>query len=281
MHTDFEDFTESGLLKLLAIGVGNPDGCKNVHAYALRHGYGRVIRETAAVMLEKLPVAVGFMLTENWKHELDHVEAVLPENFVARETELLRAVKSQVIKLPVEKADALLIGEIGKDISGTGMDTKVVGRIGIIGQKEPETPAFGRIVVLNVTDASHGNAIGIGLADLSTMAAHEKINIRATAINAVSSMSPEQGKMPCFMESDRAAVSAAVETVGLQDPSKAHVVYIQNTNLLERLAVSEALYEDALRQDPAIKKESEPFSLEFGEDGTLLQRWEDGRLTRM
>lgn len=84
MHTDFEDFTESGLLKLLAIGVGNPTGCMNVHTHALRYGYGPVIRETAAVMLEKLPVVFGVMLTENWKHELDHLEAVRPAAFVDR-----------------------------------------------------------------------------------------------------------------------------------------------------------------------------------------------------
>jgi len=274
MHTDFEDFTESGLLKLLAIGVGNPDGCKNVHSYALRYGYGNVIRATAAVMLKKLPVAVGFMLTENWKHELDHIEAVFPEHFVERETALLKAVKDQSIKLPVESADALLIGEIGKDISGTGMDTKVVGRIGIIGQKEPETPAIKRIVVLDISEASHGNAIGIGLADLSTAQVHDKINFRATAINACSSMSPEQGRLPCFLDNDLDAVHAAVETFGLKDPSQAHVLYIQDTNSLEYLAVSEALYRDVLSKNPHIEKISDPFDLEFDNNGKLLNRWD-------
>ncbi|SFQ18577.1 hypothetical protein SAMN05216343_1306 [Oscillibacter sp. PC13] len=281
MHTDFEDVTESGLLKLLAIGVGNPTGCKNVHSNALRFGYGRVIRETAAVMLKRLPVVAGFMLTENWKHELDRVEAVLPENFVEREIDLLQAVKDQAVKLPVSKADALIIGEIGKNISGTGMDTKVVGRIRIIGQKEPETPAIGRIVVLDITEASHGNAIGIGLADYSTMAVHDKINIHATSLNAYSSMAPEQGCLPCFMLDDREALNAAVETVGLEDPSKAHVLYIQDTNSLEYLAVSEALYEDALREDPSIEKVGEPFELQFDERGSLLQRWKGKKLVNL
>jgi len=278
MHTDFEDITESGLLKLLAIGVGNPTGCKNVHSYALRFGYGNVIRETAAVMLEKLPVVLGFMLTENWKHELDHLEAVRPEQFVERETVLLRAVKEQSIKLPVTHADALLVGEIGKNISGTGMDTKVIGRIGIIGQKEPETPDIKRIAVLDITEASHGNAIGIGLADLSTMEVHDKINIRATAINASSSMSPEQGRLPCFLDSDQDVIHAAVETIGLEDPSQAHVLYIQNTNELEYLAVSEPLYQACLSENPHIERLSEPFELKFDAHGRLLQRWKHKQL---
>ena len=269
MHTDFEDVTESGLLKLLAIGVGNPDGCKNVHSNALRYGYGKVIRETAAVMLEKLPVQVGFMLTENWKHELDHIEAVRPENFVEREIALLQAVKDQSIKLPVKAADVLVIGEIGKNISGTGMDTKVVGRIGIIGQKEPETPAIKRIVVLDITEQSHGNAIGIGLADISTMAVLDKINIRASSINACSSMSPEQGRLPCFLGDDREAITTAADTVGLEDISQAHILYIKNTNALEYMFVSEPLYEEVCRHDPYIRKIGEPQDFVFDGNGKL------------
>lgn len=278
-HTDFEDITESGLLKLLAIGVGNPAGCRNVHAHALRLGYGRVIRETAAVMLERLPVVLGIMLTENWKHQLDRLEAVLPERFPEREQVLLRAVKEQTIRLPAARADVLLVGQIGKNISGTGMDTKVIGRIGIIGQKEPDVPRIGRIVVLDLTEASHGNAIGIGLADLSTMAVHDKINLRATAINACSSMSPEQGRLPCFLSHDEEAITAAVETLGLEDPAKAHILYIQDTNTLEYLAVSEPLYRDVLSQDPCIQPLGNPFPLRFDESGALLQRWKDGRLS--
>lgn len=273
MHTDFEDFTESGLLKLLAIGVGNPTGCKNVHTYAMRHGYGPVIRETAAVMLEKLPVVLGIMLTENWKHQLDHLEAVRPEDFVARETELLQAVKKQAAKLPAEQADVLIVGEIGKNISGTGMDTKVIGRIGIMGQQEPKTPSIKRIVVLNLTEESHGNAIGIGLADLSTMRVHDQIHIHATSLNACSSMAPEQGRLPCFLPDDCSAITAAVDSAAVEVPERAHILYIRNTNALEYLAVSEALYEDVLCKDPHIERIGEPFSLTFDDQGSLMQTW--------
>ena len=281
MHTDFEDFTESGLLKLLAIGVGNPTGCMNVHTHALRYGYGPVIRETAAVMLEKLPVVFGVMLTENWKHELDHLEAVRPAAFVDRETLLLQQVKQQASRLPVDRADVLIVGEIGKDVSGTGMDTKTIGRIGIMGQKEPEKPTIQRVVVLDLTDASHGNAIGIGLADLAPMSVHDKINIHATSLNAVSSMSPEQGRLPCFLSCDQDTLEAAAATAAIADPEQAHIIYIQNTNLMEYMAVSRALYEDMLQGDPQIEVVGNPFHFTFDEQGILLQRWNEGRLMNL
>ena len=110
------------------------------------------------------------------------------------------------------------------------------------------------------------------------MEVHDKINIHATAINAVSSMSPEQGRLPCFLQTDREALNAAVETLGLDDPSRAHVMYIQDTNALEYLAVSEALFEEVLAKDPWIEAIGEPFELRFSEAGRLQNRWEKGKL---
>lgn len=126
-HTDFSDVTESGLLKMLAIGIGNPQGCKGVHNRALRIGYGTAIRDTAELMLEKLPVLFGIMVTENWKGELDSIRAAYPDQILEEEKEALRYVKDHQVKLPVDAADVLLVGEIGKNISGSGMDTKVIG----------------------------------------------------------------------------------------------------------------------------------------------------------
>lgn len=274
MHTDFEADTESGLLKIMSIGIGNPKGCMNVHRLALVHGYGKAIQETALRFLDCLPVAFGVALTENWKHELDRIEVVKPENILERERELLKAVKAQMVRLPVSEADALLIGWIGKDISGTGMDTKVVGRIGVIGQAEPETPKIKRVTVLDITEASHGNAIGIGLADLSTEAVLRKIDVPATALNGISSMSPEQSSLPCFATDDLDAIKASVETVGLEDTTDAKVLYIKDTNSLEYIAVSLPLYED-IKDLPQIEAVSEPFELSFDEEGNLLNKWVD------
>ncbi len=268
MHTDFEDVTESGVLKLMAIGIGGPAGCQNVHALALRDGYGTVIRETAAFMTERLPVLFGVLLTENAVHELNGIYMERPENFLETEKRLLEEVKSGRMKLPSDRIDVLIVDEMGKNISGSGMDTKVIGRVYVTGQKEPKSPRVKRLAVLGLTEESHGNAIGIGLADFSTRAVLEKIDFAATAKNAVASMAPAQGKIPCILENDREAIRAALETAGLEDAEKARVVRIENTNQIARLYVSEALYEE-LKDNPQIRLLEGPAALEFDGQGNL------------
>ena len=277
MHTDFEGDTESGLLKMLAIGVGNPMGCDNVHNLALQHGYAPVLQDVGGFLLKRLNVAFGLAVTENWQHKMDSIEAIMPEDVLEAEKRILARVKAGSVKLPVKAADALIIDMIGKDISGTGMDTKVVGRIRVFGQPEPEYPKIGRIAVLGLTEGSHGNAIGIGLADYTTKAVFDSIDIPATSLNAVSSNCPEQGCLPCIVADDYEAVRAAVGTTGLEDPTRAKAVFIQDTNHLEYIAVSEALYED-LKENPEIEAVSDFFELEFGEGGILKNRWSGGTL---
>jgi len=278
MHTDFEADTESGLLKIMSIGIGNPQGCNNVHRLALVHGYAKAIQETAFRFLEVLPVAFGVALTENWKHELDHIEVVAPENILEAERRLLKAVKAQMVRLPADEVDSLLVGEIGKDVSGTGMDTKVIGRIGVIGQAEPEKPKIKRVTVLGITEGSHGNAIGIGLADLSTEKVLSEIDIHATAMNGIFSMSPEQSSLPCFAANDLEAIKASIETIGLEDTRDAKMMYIKNTNALEVIAVSLPMYEE-LKTNPRIEVISKPFSLKFDEQGNLLNHWDHHSLS--
>lgn len=268
MHTDFEDVTESGVLKLMAIGIGGPAGCQNVHALALKDGYGTVIRETAAFMMEKLPVLFGVLLTENAVHELDGIYMERPEKFLETEKRLLEKVKRGRMKLPSDSIDVLIVDEMGKNISGSGMDTKVIGRVYVTGQREPKSPRVKRLAVLGLTEESHGNAIGIGLADFSTRAVLEKTDFAATAKNAVASMAPAQGKIPCILENDREAIRAALETAGLEDIERARVVRIQNTNQIARLYVSEALYEE-LKEDPEIRLLGGPLPMEFDGQGNL------------
>lgn len=269
-HTDFSDETESGLLKMMAIGIGNPTGCAHVHNRALVYGYGKVIRDAAKLLMSKLPILLGIMVTENWQGKLDHVEAVLPENFYEREKALLAAYKEHQVKLPVKKLDVLLVEEIGKNISGAGMDTKVIGRVRIKNQPEPPYPDIGRIVVLSVTEHSHGNAIGIGLADLTTQRVLDKIDLQATSLNAVSSMSVEQGSLPCIVKDDKMAVLASLSTLGKSEEEyqDATMAYIVNTGKLVVMAVSEALYRQ-IQDSPYIEKLAGPFPLEFNEAGEL------------
>lgn len=268
-HTDFTDITESGLLKIFAIGIGNPQGAKAIHSKALTEGHGNVIREVAAYMIDNLPVLFGVMTTENWKSQIDYVQAVLPEHILETEKAALVRVKENTIKLPVKKLDALIVAEMGKNVSGTGMDTKTIGRIMILGQKEPEYPQIGRISVLGLTEATHGNYMGMGLADYTTMSVFRSMDIIDTSFNCVMASAPEQGRIPVVVENDRAAIAAAVETVGLDDPSRATLIYIRNTNCLEQIVVSEALYEQ-LKEDKNIEALSELQEFEFDQEGRLL-----------
>lgn len=268
-HTDFTSETESGLLKMLAVGIGNPTGCITAHKLALTHGYGEVIREIAGVMLKTFPVLFGVMVTENRKSEAEHVEALLPENFYEAEKRLLIRAKADSPSLPVDRLDVLVICEMGKNISGAGMDTKVIGRIGILGQKECETPKISRIVVLDLTDESHGNAIGAGLADFAAKRLFDKCDLQTTSLNAISSMSPEQGRLPCITATDRQAVEAAVLTLGAPPAETLRMAVIKNTSQLEEMIVSEALYHD-LAPFGAIEAIGMPEPLAFSEQGALV-----------
>ncbi|KJS83661.1 MAG: hypothetical protein JM58_12360 [Peptococcaceae bacterium BICA1-8] len=268
-HTDFEGQIESGICKMFAIGLGSVEGCVNIHSHALVNGYEEIITGAAELMIKQLPVAFAVAVLENWKGETADVKILLPCEIIEKEKEVLKEVKSSMIKLPFKAIDVLVIGEIGKNISGTGMDTKVVGRIMVKGQKEPDYPKIGRIVVLNLTTESHGNAIGIGLADITTEKVFNSIDIRSTSLNSISSMSPEQGRLPCILASDKEAIHSALLTLGAVDAHKVRLVYIQNTLNLENFAVSKALV-DEVQKNEKLEVMGTLEEMRFEHDGTLV-----------
>ena len=268
-HTDFSGEIESGITKMMAIGLGSHQGAFTTHSHALLKGYEKVFIDVASLMLEKLPVAFALGILENWKGKTAEMDTMLPDEIFEKERQLLKKAKSNTMKLPFETLDVLVIGEIGKNISGTGMDTKVVGRIMVKGQKEPESPKITRLVVLGLTPESHGNAIGIGLADITTQRTFEQVDLYATADNSISSMSPEQGRLPCVVRNDREALQSAIVSLGAVNPSEAQMVYIDNTMQLEVMAVSESLI-DRVRGDDRLELIGSPEELQFDEQGNLL-----------
>lgn len=270
-HTDFKDNTESGLLKLLAIGIGNHKGAENIHANALRLGYGPVIRDAAELMLKKLPVLFAIAITENWRHETNNIVAVYPEKILETEKDFLRKVKETAAKLPIDCFDTLIVEEAGKNISGTCIDTKVVGRIMIHGQKEPETPRIKTIAVLNFTDESHGNSMGLGIADIITQKVYDKIDIKATSLTGMTSTCLLQAKIPCVASNDLEAINVAFTSAGIEKKENIKAIYIKNTNSLEYLVVTENIYE-LIRNDVGIMKIGEPFELEFDKTGALITK---------
>jgi hypothetical protein len=243
-HTEFEGPVESGLMKMMAIGMGKHKGCFEVHKQTVHYGYRDVIPEIGGVILEKLPILFGIGIVENIYDETAMIRAIAPDQFLTEEKRLLNEAKRLMARLPIDPLDVLIVDQIGKNISGTGMDTNVVGRIMFIGEKEPDHPRITRIVVLDLTDASHGNAVGIGLADYTTRRLADKIDRRTTAINCITAMTPEKARIPITLETDKEAVQAAFETIGAVPPEKARVAHIKNTLEMGELAVSEALLEE-------------------------------------
>ena len=271
MHTDFEDITESGLCKLMAIGIGNHIGAQHVHDYAFEFGYGITIRAAAKLMMKKLNILFGLAVTENWKSETDHIEAVRPDNIIEREVMLLQQVKEKSIHLPADIFDTLIIEEAGKNISGTNIDTKIIGRIKVPGQREPQFPAIRTIALLNLRNESHGNALGIGLADVITQRLFEKIDFEETMLNGITSNCLAQGTIPCVAPNDKVAINTAYRASMCFDESKLKGMYIKNTSSLEYLAVTKRLYEE-LKVIEMIEAVSDLFRLEFDEKGGLINK---------
>jgi len=240
-HTEFEGPIESGLMKMMAIGLGKHKGCFEVHKQTVNFGYSRVIPEIGALILDRLPVLFGVGIVENIYDETACIAACLPENFYDTESALLAKAKTYMARLPFDQIDILILDEMGKNISGTGLDTNVIGRIMFIGEREPETPKITRIVILDLTAPSHGNAIGIGLADFTTQKVIDKLNTQAMATNAITAMTPEKARLPVSMTTDRAAIEAALQTIGAVAPNDAKIVHIKNTLEMGTFHVSKAL----------------------------------------
>lgn len=242
-HTDFKDEIESGLMKMLAIGLGKQFGAEVIHWHKY-DGYHRILPEVAQLILEKKNVVMGVAVVENAWHETAFLEAFHPEEFMEGEKRLLKEAKRLLPRLPFMKLDVLVVDEIGKNISGTGMDTNVIGRFWMPGEDDPEAPEIGKIVVLGLSAETHGNAIGIGLADLTTEKVFEEMDRRQTYVNCLTQGSGETGRIPPTLPSDRDAIATAIRICGPIESSKVRMLRIKNTQELERLWVSESLAED-------------------------------------
>lgn len=243
-HTDITSPVESGLMKMIAIGLGKKTQADMIHAYGSR-GLRKYIPEVARVALAKAPIALGIATLENGYEETAEVHAFEPDQIEAGEMRLLRRNKRLLPRLPFEEIDVLIVERMGKEISGTGMDTNVLGRIKIAGEKDPVYPRVQTVIVLDLTEASHGNAIGIGLADLTTERLVRKIDREATYINGITSGFLERGKIPITLPTDRAAIETAFSRLSPPQRARPRVVRIADTLHLDAFEASAALVEDA------------------------------------
>jgi hypothetical protein len=248
-HTDFSGAIESGLFKMMTIGLGKYHGAQHYHRANVQYGYEHVIRTVGRTVLKHARIAFGLGIIENGYDQTAVIRAVRAPQFEETELELQALSKRLAARLPFDFIHLLIVEEMGKNISGTGMDTKVIGRIMNIIEPPPTHPRILRIYVRDLHDDSYGNAMGVGLADFVSRRLVNKIDPTATYINGLTGLSPESARIPVTFDTDREAVEAALGTIGLVKPEEARIVRIQNTLLLEELDVSEALLPEVKQRD--------------------------------
>ena len=264
-HTDFRSDVESGLLKMSAIGLGKHAQALALHAHGVE-GIRDYMVEAGKKVFESGKVLFGIGIVENAYEETAMVEAIPPERVVEREAELLKESAKLMPKLPVSDMDVLFVDELGKNFSGTGMDTNVVGRFRILGVEDPESPEAKYLIVSDVSEASHGNALGVGLADFTTQRLFEKIDYKAMYQNVLTSTFPERAKIPMILASDREALEAAIRCNWGIEPEDTRFVRIPNTLHLRYAYLSENLLDEAIANGN-VEVVGDAAEMEFDEDG--------------
>ncbi|HEY4439565.1 MAG TPA: hypothetical protein VGN14_03875 [Candidatus Elarobacter sp.] len=239
-HTDFTGAIESGLLKMTAIGLGKPSGAARYHAAFARWGYEPIVREIAAAIFERLPVIAGLAIVEDNRGGTHALEAFPTAAIVAGEERLLATAKSLMPRLPFDALDLLIVDIMGKNFSGTGMDTNITGRaVDGRSQKVPR-PLIRQLFVRELAPESDGNATGIGLADFCTRRLADAIDWQPTYLNALTAAHPAGARLPVVCENDREAVRNALNAAGVSDAAHARVARIHDTLHIETFAVTEA-----------------------------------------
>jgi Lactate racemase N-terminal domain len=272
-HT-FEGRIGSGLMKMMVIGLGMKVGAQTCHGMASRAGHEKVIRSAADVVLRTTPILGGLAIVEDQLHQTALIEFVPRECLVSREEELLVRAKELMPALPFRDIDLLIVDQIGKNISGVGMDPNITGRdvqgySSSLHSQAKQGPTIRRIFVRDLTPETYGNAIGIGLADLTTSRLVRKINQQATYANALTSLTPHTAKIPMHFESDREAIEQALASLALPAIRQAKVVRISNTLLLENVTVSYA-FADLLGSRRDLCPAGQWEQMQFDQAGDLL-----------
>jgi Lactate racemase N-terminal domain len=270
-HTDFSGSIESGLLKMIAVGLGKREGAAVTHRWSRRYGNERVIRSIADVTLGTGKILCGLAVAENEMHQIAVLRAVLPDGIVAMEEATLPVARNLVPRLPFAKCQLLVVDEMGKNISGTGMDTKVVGR----GARPlpVDSPEIGLIYVRDLTVESDGNSIGVGMVDAIHERFYRKIELSKMYMNARTSLNPMMARVPMHLPSDREALDYMLATLGTPDATDQRIIWIRNTQELNRIAVSSSLAKEP-GAPAGWQMLPEEFALSFDHAGDLASPFE-------
>lgn len=269
VHGDFSGETESGLLKMCTIGLGKHKQALEIHRQDIKN-LRQLIVKTARQMIAHGNLIMGVGIVENAYHETMELQVLRPEEFEIEEKKMLRHYKEIMPKFPLDEFDILIVDEIGKEISGAGMETKIVGRLRS-GAEEPAVPRIRFIVTTDLTKASHGNACGVGLADFITKRLFDKIDLAATNENIVTCRCIEQGRIPIIAKDDREALEFAVRALGELRPDGPRMIRIKNTLQMNVLYVTKNVI-DIVRDSPFVSNiGSKDVKLFHGEEREMIR----------
>lgn len=260
-HTAFRGEVESGLCKIMAVGCGKQKGASNMHKFNL----GTTIVPAARMILEKASILCGIAVTETATGGTHSIRLARPEEFVDVDRELLKEAWTLFPRLPVDDLDILVVDEMGKDISGAGIDPNVIG----FWRREggPREPDYRTLIVLDLTPQSHGNATGIGMADLVTRRLMDKLDLHATQMNALTSKVLRSARLPISLENDRIVIETALD--GVPDPRRVRMARIKNTASLETFWATDSVLSE-LRSKEGITVDDDPLQFDFNAEGSLL-----------
>ncbi|MCH2128211.1 MAG: nickel-dependent lactate racemase [Pirellulaceae bacterium] len=269
-HSRFAGEIESGLMKMLLIGLGKHAGATIYHSAIMDLAFGQIIRSVAGEVLANCNILGGLAIVENAFDETASVEFVAPSDFQKREKELLQLARQWMPKLPFSQMDVLLMDEIGKEISGTGFDTNVAGR------KEEDDgwphPEVRCMMVRRLSKATHGNACGIGMIDIVTRRVMDQIDLETTWINCLTGGHITAGRLPMHRDTDQATLDTALSQIGMTDPADAKLLWIKNTKKITEVECSAPFFEEAqAREDLEILTDLRPIS--FDDQGNLVEQF--------
>jgi hypothetical protein len=273
-HTELFGDHQSGLMKMLLIGLGKHEGAKIYHRAFVDYSLDQIIRSVGRRVIQKGRILAGLGIVENAHDETGLLRGFHPQDMELGDRELLAIARQWLPRLPFQHADLLLVDEIGKEISGCGMDTNIIGRKQHEHAPAPdEFPKIKRIAVRSLTEQTHGNATGLGKSEFCLSRVVRAMDQRITSINVTTACFPQVGMIPPNYDTDREMLSVALSTIGLTEPQNARMLWIRNTLHLLELECSEIFLEEA-KQRADLEILTEPRPLPLDADGMLPARLE-------
>lgn len=251
LHTDFVGALQSGLCKMMVIGMGNHQGCSAIHEEDPAE-FAQILEDAATIIMERAPISLGVAIMENAFDQTLSVEVVPVEDILRREKELVKLTVENMPFIRIQSTDVLVCEEIGKDVSGAGFDPNILGRSTVLTEQRLHVPDFQKMVLLSMTPASHGNGIGVGLFDIVTREVADHLSLEEMYANAIACKCIDDVKIPLTVEDEEQAIRVAVKVCRDVDRDKLKIVKIKNTLELEYIQVSEALL-DEVRENPMLE----------------------------